>query len=148
MLALACRRVLVLISRQRVNRVLAIHLLQDRKERMCYHLDMTTPFQPMREPSNPLDWLQQEQNRLTQKLGEPILIRIRLIYDGFYEVKISTFTDRYGLGKGWSLPEALAAAVDCLLALDKFHPFIHRLWEEDATEIGKADEETEEDLIF
>jgi hypothetical protein len=45
------------------------------------------------------------------------------------------------------LPEALAAAVDRLLALDKFHPVIHRLWEEEeATEIGQADEETE--LVF
>ena len=110
---------------------------------------MIVPFQPNAEEAGPLDWLQQEQLRLIDRLGEPPFITIRLIYDGSYEVEVSTFTDRYGFAHGWSLPEAVATAVDCLLALDKFHPVIHRLWEEEeATEIGQADEETESELIF
>ena len=81
---------------------------------------MILPFQPGAEAVGPPDWLQQEQRRLTDSLGEPPLITIRLIYDGFYEVEVSTFSDRHGTGGGWSLPEAVAAAVDCLLALDEF----------------------------
>jgi hypothetical protein len=91
-----------------------------KKEHMCYYLGMIVPFQPNVEPTAPLDWLQQEQRRLIDSLGEPPLITIRLIYDGIYEVEVSTFTDRHGIGGGWSLPEALASAVDCLLALDEF----------------------------
>jgi hypothetical protein len=86
---------------------------------------MIAPFQPNAEEAGPLDWLQQEQRLLADSFNEPPLITIRLIYDGFYEVELSTFSDYHGIGGGWSLPEAVAQAVDCLLAqgelaLDEF----------------------------
>jgi hypothetical protein len=122
---------------------------QDKKEHKRYNLTMIVPFQPNTEEAGPLDWLQQEQIRLIDRLGEPPFITIRLIYDGFYEVEVSTFTDRYGFAHGWSLPEVLASAADCLLALDEFHLVKQcQAEEESPPEIDQAEEETEFELIF
>jgi hypothetical protein len=86
---------------------------------------MIAPFQPNEEEAGPMDWLQREQRLLADSFNEPPLITIRLIHNGFYEVELSTFSDYHGIGGGWSLHEAVAQAVDCLLAqgelaLDEF----------------------------
>lgn len=60
--------------------------------------------------------------RANTGLGEPPFITIRVINDGFIEVDVETFSGRQGSGGGWSLSEAVATAVDCLLALAEFAP--------------------------
>ncbi|MCI0398948.1 MAG: hypothetical protein L0332_30245 [Chloroflexi bacterium] len=68
----------------------------------------------------------QEQQRLAEEVGEPLFITIRLVYDGFIEVEVQTFTDRHGLATGYSLPETLAAAVEALLYLDEVRESLFR----------------------
>ncbi len=86
---------------------------------------MTPPLMPMSDremaerPLATYDWLLQEQQRLADKVGEPIFVTIRLVYDGFIEVDVETFTGRYGMAGGNSLSETLAAAVEALLYLDE-----------------------------
>ena len=63
--------------------------------------------------------LLQEQSRLAGKVGEPIFVTIRLVYDGFVEVDIETITGRNGMACGGLLPEVLLSAVETLLYLDE-----------------------------
>ena len=63
-------------------------------------------------------WLLHEQQHLAEIVGEPILITIRLIYDGSMEIEVETFTGRHGMATGDSLPETLREAVMVLLQLD------------------------------
>jgi hypothetical protein len=63
------------------------------------------------------DWLLKEQHRLAEQVGEPLLVTIRLVYDGFIEVDVKTFAGQQGMAGGESLPETLAAAVETLLYL-------------------------------
>ncbi len=63
------------------------------------------------------DWLLSEQHRLTEEVGEPLFVTIRLVYDGFIEVDVETFTGQQGLASGDSLPETLNAAIETLLHL-------------------------------
>ncbi|MCP5100327.1 MAG: hypothetical protein GY943_32650 [Chloroflexi bacterium] len=71
------------------------------------------------KPSLGQDWLIQEQQHLAKKVGEPIFITIRLVYDGEIEVEVETCTGRHGMAWGDSLPEALSAAIETLLYLDE-----------------------------
>ncbi|MCI0394782.1 MAG: hypothetical protein L0332_30355 [Chloroflexi bacterium] len=71
-------------------------------------------------------WLLQEQQRLAEEVGEPLFITIRLVYDGFIEVEVQTFTDRHGMAAGYSLPETLVAAVETLLYLDEVRESLFR----------------------
>jgi hypothetical protein len=64
-------------------------------------------------------WLLQEHQRLAEKVGEPLFVTIRLVYDGFIEVDVKTFAGQQGMAGGDSLPETLAAAVETLLYLDE-----------------------------
>lgn len=63
------------------------------------------------------DWLLKEQHRLAEKVGEPLFVTIRLVYDGVFEVDVKTFAGQHGMADGESLPETLAAAVETLLYL-------------------------------
>lgn len=68
------------------------------------------------------NWLLEEQHRLAEKAGEPLFVTIRLVYDGFIEVDVQTFTGRQGMAGGESLPETMAAAVETLLYLRDASP--------------------------
>jgi len=85
-------------------------------------MNVTSPRTPDKETVDKSHtahlWLMQEQQRLAEQVGEPIFVTIRLVYDGFVEVDVETFTGRHGAAGGDSLPETLAAAVETLLYLD------------------------------
>ena len=63
------------------------------------------------------DWLLKEQRRLAEKVGEPLFVTIYLVYDGFIEVDVKTFSGQQSMAGGESLPETLAAAAEALLYL-------------------------------
>ncbi len=69
-------------------------------------------------------WLLQEQQRLAEKVGEPIFVTIRLVYDGFCEVDIETVNGRFGQAGGDRLPETMNDAVETLLYLDEITGFV------------------------
>jgi len=71
------------------------------------------------KPNSVQDWLMQEQQRLAEKVGEPIFVTIRMVYDGYIEVEVETGTGRHGIAEGDSLPETLTSAVETLLYLDE-----------------------------
>jgi hypothetical protein len=79
----------------------------------------TSPTQAPDTPNAEQDWLIQEQQRLAEKVGEPIFITIRLVYDGEIEVEVETGTGRHGMAWGDTLTEALSAAVETLFYLDE-----------------------------
>ena len=60
------------------------------------------------------NWLLQEQHRLAEKVGEPLFVTIRIVFDGSFEVDVKTFSGQQGVASGESLPDALTAAVDAL----------------------------------
>ena len=64
-------------------------------------------------------WLLKEQNRLAEKVGEPLFFTIRLVFDGFLEVEVVTFAGQQGTAAGKSLSETMVAAVETLLYLRK-----------------------------
>ena len=45
-------------------------------------------------------WFLARQQQLAEKVGEPVLLTIRLCYDDWFEVTIQTFTDRWGMAAG------------------------------------------------
>ena len=50
------------------------------------------------------------QRQLTDKVGEPVLLTIRLPFDEWFEVAIPTFTDRWGIAAGQEVDAAIEAA--------------------------------------
>jgi hypothetical protein len=88
---------------------------------MCYNLavDLNSSSPPPEDDKAKAahDWLLKEQHRLAEKVGEPIFVTIRLVYDGFIEVDVETFDGRQAIAGGDSLPETMAAAVETLLYL-------------------------------
>lgn len=58
------------------------------------------------------DRLLGEQQRLAEKVGEPLLVTIRIVYDGSFEVDVWTFSGQQGVSSGDSLSKALIAAVE------------------------------------
>ena len=65
------------------------------------------------------DWLLQEQHRLAEKVGEPLFVTIRIVYDGSFEVDVKTFSGQQGVAGGKSLSETLTTAVDTLLYVNE-----------------------------
>ena len=79
---------------------------------------------PPEPPAEIHVWLLQEQQRLAEKVGEPIFVTIRLVYDGFCEVDIQTINGRFGRAGGDRLPETMNDAVETLLDLDEITGFV------------------------
>ena len=73
-----------------------------------------TPL-PHKKAKNAHDWLLQEQHRLAEKVGEPLFVTIRIVYDGSFEVDVKTFSGQQGVAGGKSLSETLTTAVETLL---------------------------------
>ena len=60
------------------------------------------------------DWLLEEQRRLAEKVGEPLFVTIRIVFDGSFEVDVKTFSGQHGMAGGESLSETLTTAVETL----------------------------------
>jgi hypothetical protein len=63
--------------------------------------------------------LLKRQQALAEKVGEPVLLSVRLVYDNWFEVEIGTFTDRFGAAAGRDLERAVEEAAIVLLELDR-----------------------------
>ena len=74
---------------------------------------LPTPL-PDKKATTLQDWLIQEQHHLAEKVGEPLLVTIRIVYDGSFEVDLKTFSGQQGVASGESLPDTLTTAVDDL----------------------------------
>ena len=60
------------------------------------------------------DLLLHEQHRLAEKVGEPLLVTIRIVYDDSFEVDVKTFSGQQGVASGESLSKTLTTAVETL----------------------------------
>jgi hypothetical protein len=69
--------------------------------------------------TDPQTWFIKTQAELAERVGEPVLLVIRVVYDAWFEVEISTFTDRFGAAAGRNLEQAVEWAVVMLLEMDK-----------------------------
>jgi hypothetical protein len=67
---------------------------------------------------DPQSWFLECQQQLAERVGEPVLLAIRLCYDDWFEVTIQTFTDRWGMAAGREVEAAVAGAVEMLLEMD------------------------------
>lgn len=63
-------------------------------------------------------WLLNRQDELAERVGEPVMLLLRLVYDGYLEVELITPSGRSGLAVGGRLTDLLEEAVEMLLALD------------------------------
>lgn len=63
-------------------------------------------------------WFLQLQNQLTDKVGEPVLVTIKMPFDEWFEVEIQTFTDRWGIAADREVEAAIEAAAEMLLEMD------------------------------
>lgn len=68
--------------------------------------------------SNAQSWYLERQQQLAERVGEPVLLSIRLCYDDWFEVAIQTFTDRQGLAAGREVETAVTGALEMLLEMD------------------------------
>jgi hypothetical protein len=56
-------------------------------------------------------------NQVAERVGEPVLLGIRLVYDDWFEVELRTFTNRFGTAAGRDLERAVEEAAIMLLEL-------------------------------
>jgi hypothetical protein len=63
-------------------------------------------------------WFLERQQHLTERVGEPVLLVIRLCYDDWFEVEIRSFTDRWGIAAGRDVEVAIEGALAMLLEMD------------------------------
>ena len=64
-------------------------------------------------------WFLQLQRQLTDKVGEPVLLTIKMPFDEWFEVEAQTFTDRWGVAANREVDAAIEAAAEMLLEMDK-----------------------------
>ena len=74
-------------------------------------------------------WLLQEHQCLAEKVGEPLFVTIRLVYDGFAEVDVETFTGRNRMAGGDSLYQSRwpRPSKPCFTWV-KLPAWLHRNW--------------------
>jgi hypothetical protein len=68
--------------------------------------------------SDPQSWFRQLQQQITERVGEPALLTIRMCFDEWFEVEVQTFTDRWGMAAGRDVQTAVESATDMLLEMD------------------------------
>lgn len=68
--------------------------------------------------NNAQSWFLERQQELADRVGEPVLLAIRLCYDDWFEVEIQTFTDRWGMAAGHEVEAAVEGALAMLLEMD------------------------------
>lgn len=64
-------------------------------------------------------WFLQLQRQLTDKVGEPVLLTIKMPFDEWFEVEVQTFTDRWGVAANREVDAASEAAAEMLLEMDE-----------------------------
>jgi hypothetical protein len=68
---------------------------------------------------DPQRWFLELQRRLMDRVGEPVLLTIRMCFDDWFEVEASTFTDRWGRAAGRDVETAVEGAIEMLLEMDE-----------------------------
>lgn len=68
---------------------------------------------------DPQSWFLQLQQQITNRVGEPVLLTIRMCYDDWFEVEIQTFMDRWGMAAGRNVETAIEGAIEMLLEMDE-----------------------------
>jgi len=68
--------------------------------------------------SNAQSWFLECQQQLADRVGEPVLLSIRLCYDDWFEVELQTFTSRRGMAAGREVEPTIAGALEMLLEMD------------------------------
>jgi hypothetical protein len=69
--------------------------------------------------TDPQTWFIKTQEELAERVGEPVLVVIRVVYNDWFEVEIHTFTSRFGTAADRNLEQAIEWAVVMLLEMDK-----------------------------
>jgi hypothetical protein len=69
--------------------------------------------------NNAQSWFLAWQQQLAERVGEPVLLAIRLCYDDWFEVEIQTFTDRWGMAASREVEAAVEGALAMLLEMDE-----------------------------
>lgn len=69
--------------------------------------------------TNPQSWFLDLQQQIMGRVGEPVLLSIRMCFDDWFEVEVNTFTDRWGTAADRDVETAIDDAVDMLLQMDE-----------------------------
>ena len=69
--------------------------------------------------SNGQLWFLKMQRQIEERVGEPVLLSIKMPFDTWFEVEINTFTDRRGVATGREVETAIDEAVEMLLEMDQ-----------------------------
>ena len=64
-------------------------------------------------------WFLEKQQQITDRVGEPVLLVIKMAFDTWFEVEINTFTGRMGMAAGEEVETAIEGAVEMLLEMDE-----------------------------
>ena len=59
----------------------------------------------------------QKRQQITERVGEPVLLTIKMAFDTWFEVEITTFTGRMGMAAGEEVETAIEEAVEMLLQM-------------------------------
>ena len=64
-------------------------------------------------------WFLDKQRQITERVGEPVMLVIKMPFDTWFEVEINTFTGRMGMATGREVETTVHAAVEMLLEMDQ-----------------------------
>jgi hypothetical protein len=64
-------------------------------------------------------WLRDQLKTLSNKVGEPVSITLRMLSDEDLQLDIETRSGRHGIAYGVSLPDMLADATEFLFQIDE-----------------------------
>lgn len=71
-------------------------------------------------------WFLEKQQQITDRVGEPVLLVIKMPFDAWFEVEINTFTGRMGMATDQEVETAVEQAVEMLLEMDEVIAEIER----------------------
>lgn len=63
-------------------------------------------------------WFLEKQQQVTERVGEPVLLVVKMAFDTWFEVEINTFTGRMGMAAGEEVETVIEEAVEMLLEMD------------------------------
>ena len=65
-------------------------------------------------------WFLEKQQQITERVGEPVMLTIKMPFDEWFDVKIQTFNEeRFGIAAGRDLETAIEESLKMLLELDQ-----------------------------
>jgi hypothetical protein len=64
-------------------------------------------------------WFLEKQQQLTERVGDPVLLAIKMPFDAWFEVVINTFTGRTGMATDQEVETAVEQTVEMLLEMDE-----------------------------